>query len=135
MSEQNTPLKQHIIDLTALRAGAKDIETRIRALKQSLRSPWERPMCAEQDELRHLKREITTHYVLRALLRGRRHPDHVPERVLQIHLELAEKLAVKYRRQAPPEEVAADEIVSRARPSLIRQLWGRITGASAHVVG
>lgn len=125
---------KHIIDLTSLRAGAKDLETRIRALKQSLRSPWTKPMGNEQNELQDLKREITAHYVLRALLRGRRHLSPSFERAMRKHLERAEKLAVKYRRESPPEEAAADELIARSKVSVVRQLWKRIE-ESSHAVG
>lgn len=128
-------LNKHYIDFAALRAGAKTIEDEILATKAALRTTWTEPMGNAQWRLLRLKQESTSHYVLRALLRGRQHLQNVNKHVLQAHLDAAEKLALKYRREVPQEESAAAELEARQRPSLVRRLWDRISGVSSHVVG
>lgn len=128
-------INKHYIDFAALRAGAKALEDEIRSTKAALRTTWTEPMGNAQWRLIRLKHDITTHYILRALLRGRQHLQNVNRDVLQHHLDLAEKLALKYRREIPPEESAAAEIDERERPSLVRRLWDRLSGAPSHVVG
>ena len=128
-------INRHYIDFAALRAGAKAIEDEILSTKAALRTTWTEPMGNAQWRLIRLKHEVTTHYILRALLRGRQHLQQVNKDTLQQHLDLAEKLALKYQREIPPEESASVEIDVRARPSLVRRLWDRLSGAPSHVVG
>jgi hypothetical protein len=128
-------INRHYIDFAALRAGAKAIEDDILSTKAVLRTTWTEPMGNSQWRLLRLKHEITTHYILRALLRGRQHLHRVDKHVLRAHLDAAEKLALKYRREVPPEESAAAELDARGRPSMIRRLWDRLAGAPVHVLG
>jgi hypothetical protein len=138
------------VDLAALRSSAKALEDEILEIKGELRSPWTKPMDGAQARLLQLKFEVTTHYVLRALLRSRAHLKRVPnaraserdqaittawwKRTLERHLEGAERLASKFRREPRPEEAAAAELERRTPPSLVRRLWTRVLEVT-HAVG
>lgn len=69
----NPNIDPKTIDYAKLRAERKAIDQEILELKKELRSPWERPMGAEQNQLRRLKQEATELCILRAYLRGKWH--------------------------------------------------------------
>jgi hypothetical protein len=121
------------IRLAALRASAKCLEEQLLEAKKQLRTTWTRPMDSVQAHVHDLKRDVTAHYVLRALLRGRVHPHQA--RLLKRYLPRVEKLAIAFRRDPRPEEAAAMELEARAKPGLVERLVTRINGASNHAVG
>jgi hypothetical protein len=83
------------MNMQQLKNDMKDLQESIREVKGALRSPWTRPMGAEQHKHLRLKREITELYILRAWLRGKSHLDDV-----ELCKEIAEKKLAEYQLQA-----------------------------------
>lgn len=83
------------IDIHQLRTDLREIEDRIKPIKEALRSTWTRPMANEQYQLIGLRNEATDLYILLAWTRGKYHlADHDRCR------EVAERMAPKYQAQA-----------------------------------
>lgn len=82
-------------DIHQLRTDLREIEDRIRPLKETLRSTWTRPMANEQWQLICLRNDATDLYILLAWSRGKYHlADHERCR------ETAERMAPSYQAEA-----------------------------------
>lgn len=109
-------LNPETIDIPRLRRDLREAGARARELKRLLRSPWQRPMAAEQREQRELARHVTSLCTLRASLRGKLHFTRAPREgrnpdepcdVAAVHARLAERAARAYVRTDPAEPARA----------------------------
>jgi hypothetical protein len=86
----------------SLAADIRAISEQITALKRVLRSPWQRPMAAEQRELERLKQRATELCALCAFWHGKLHLQRAPRRAasdwnaLAYHQRIAERLGPSY---------------------------------------
>lgn len=83
------------IDIARLRNDLKEIEDKIRPVKEALRSTWTKPMADEQYKLILLRREATELLCLLAWSRGK---SHLADEMKS--LKLAERRMAKYQVEA-----------------------------------